>query len=48
MSYLEKHILTENLGNNAFAWIERNNFYSKNPILTIPSLIEGGIEDVKI
>lgn len=47
-SYFQKRILTEKLGNNAFAWEEREKKYGKSPTLVIPSLIEWTLDDVKI
>ncbi|MFZ2255963.1 MAG: hypothetical protein WAW59_01915 [Patescibacteria group bacterium] len=47
-SYSQKHILTEPLGNNAFAWQEREVLYGHSPTLIIPSLIDGTIEDVML
>ncbi len=44
--YSQKHILTEPLGNNAFAWQEREVLYGHSPTLNIPSLIDGTIDDV--
>ena len=38
--YSQSRILTEKLGNNAFAWDEREKKYGASPTLTIPSLIE--------
>lgn len=44
--YSQKQILTEPLGNNAFAWQEREVLYGQSPTLTIPSLIDGTLDDV--
>lgn len=46
--YTQEHILDTNVGNNAFAWEKRSLKYGKNPLLYIPTLISGTIEDVKI
>lgn len=46
--YSQKHTLTEPLGNNAFAWQERGVLYGYSPTLTIPSLIDGTLDDVKL
>ncbi len=46
MDYSAPHILSLCSGNNAFAWEERMRKYGKSPILTIPSLIDGTIDDV--
>lgn len=48
MHYANKQILNQNLGNNAFAWDERTAEYGQSPILTIPALIDGTLDDVKI
>lgn len=48
MPYKSKHILTEKLWNNAFAWERRCLEYGENPILHIPAVISGTIVDVKI
>lgn len=48
MSYHEKKILTEKIWNNAFAWDERMRKYGTSPRLTIPSLIDGTLDDVQI
>ncbi len=48
MNYLSKNILTENTGNNAFAWEMRTERHKKSPTLIIPSIIDGTIEDIKI
>ncbi len=48
MHYTNKQILIQNLGNNAFAWDERTAKYRISPTLTIPSLIDGTLEDVVI
>jgi hypothetical protein len=48
MSYKNPLFLTEKLWNNAFAWEERVLKYRKSPILSIPKLIEGNIDDVKL
>jgi UPF0489 domain len=48
MSYKNIYILTENLGNNSFAWDARTLRYGHSPTLTIPSLIDGTIDDVVI
>lgn len=45
-SYSQRHILTENLGNNSFAWDARTMRYGHSPTLTIPSLIDGTLDDV--
>ena len=47
-SYSKQHILTENLGNNSFAWDERTSRYGHSPTLTIPALIDGTLDDVII
>lgn len=47
-SYATKKKLTQPLGNNAFAWEEREVLYGHSPVLTIPSLIDGTLEDVII
>lgn len=46
--YSQSRILTEKLGNNAFAWDEREKKYGASPTLTIPSLIEWTLDNVKI
>ena len=48
MHYKNKQILTQKLGNNAFAWDERTAEYGQSPILTIPALIDGTVDDVRI
>jgi hypothetical protein len=48
MHYQNKQILRENLGNNSFAWDERLARYSHSPTLTIPSLIDGTLDDVRV
>jgi hypothetical protein len=48
MFYKNPYILREKLGNNAFAWEERCKIYNGYPILTIPSLIDWTLDDVKI
>ena len=48
MHYRDKQILTHNLGNNAFAWDERIAKYGGSPTLTIPALLNGTIDDVRI
>ncbi len=48
MYYPNKQILTQKLGNNAFAWERRRLEYTRDPILHIPTLIDGTINDVKI
>ena len=45
-SYSQKQILTKPLGNNAFAWKKREVLYGQSPTLTIPSLIDGTLDDV--
>ncbi len=40
MHYNNKQFLTQNLGNNAFAWDERTTKYGQSPIVTIPTLID--------
>ncbi len=47
-TYIQKNIIDKKIGNNAFAWEKRYQEYGKNPLLYIPSLISGTIEDVKI
>lgn len=47
MSYREKKILTETSWNNAFAWEERMRKYGTTPTLTIPSLIDGTLDDIR-
>ena len=46
MNYSSTNILRERLWNNAFAWEERIQNYGKTPTLSIPSLIDGTIDDV--
>ena len=46
MSYREKKILIEKNWNNAFSWEERMRKYGTTPTLTVPSLIDGSIDDV--
>ncbi len=46
--YLQSHVLTENLGNNSFAWDERIHAYGHSPTLTIPGLMDGTLDDVRI
>jgi len=46
--YSQKQILTEPLGNNAFAWQKREVLYGHSPILTIPSLIDWTVDDIAI
>jgi UPF0489 domain len=46
--YSQSHFLTENLGNNSFAWDERTHAYGHSPTLTIPGLIDGTLDDVRI
>lgn len=48
MLYSIEQILHEREWNNAFAWETRTLKYGQSPILTIPALIDGTIEDVKI
>jgi hypothetical protein len=48
MHYKNKQILDQKLGNNVFAWAERTMKYGSSPTLTIPTLIEGKIDDVRI
>ncbi len=48
MYYNNKQLLTQNLGNNAFAWDERTTKYGVSPTLTIPSMIDGTLEDIMI
>jgi hypothetical protein len=48
MQYQNKKLLTQKLGNNAFAWKRRRLEYTRNPILHIPGLIDGTLDDVKI
>lgn len=48
MHYQNKQLLTQKLGNNTFAWDERIVKYGQSPTLTIPALIDGTIDDVKI
>lgn len=45
MDYSVPHILSLRTWNNAFAWEERIRTYGKTPTLTIPSLIDGTIDD---
>lgn len=47
-SYWIQNILTEKLWNNAFAWEKRYQEYGGNPILYIPALKTGIVDDVKI
>lgn len=44
--YSQKQILTQPLGNNAFAWQEREVLHGHPPTLTIPELIDGTLDDV--
>lgn len=44
--YNQKRILTEKSWNNAFAWDERMRKYGISPTLTLPSLIDGTLDDV--
>jgi hypothetical protein len=44
--YSQKYTLSERLGNNAFAWQEREVLYGHSPTLAIPSLIEWTLDDV--
>lgn len=46
-TYSRKQILIENLWNNALSWDLRKK-WDKNPILTIPPLVYGNIEDIRI
>jgi hypothetical protein len=48
MHYQNKQILNQKLGNNAFAWDERTTKYEQSPTLTIPGLIDGTLDDVRI
>jgi hypothetical protein len=48
MHYANKQILTQKLGNNAFAWDERTTKYEQSPTLTIPSRIDGTLDDLRI
>lgn len=48
MRYTSPYILTEQSGNNVFAWERRYERYGKLPTLTIPALIDGDISDVQI
>jgi UPF0489 domain len=48
MHYKNKQLLTQQLGNNAFAWERRHLEYSRDPILHIPALIDGSIDDVRV
>lgn len=48
MHYTNKHILTQKLGNNTFAWDTRITKYEQSPTLTIPALIDGTIADVRV
>lgn len=48
MNYKNKNTLTQKLGNNAFAWERRRLEYTRDPILHIPALIDGTLEDVRI
>jgi hypothetical protein len=48
MHYRNKQILTQKLGNNAFAWERRRLEYTRDPILHIPRLIDGTLDDVRI
>lgn len=45
--YCKKQILTETSWNNTFAWEERMRKYGTTPTLTIPSLIDGTLDDVR-
>lgn len=46
--YSKKHVLTEPLGNNAFAWQKREALYGHSPTLSIPSLIDGTLDDINL
>lgn len=48
MPYNAPSILVEKMGNNAFAWDTRSQFYKKSPTLYIPSVINGTIENIEI
>ncbi len=48
MHYNNKQLLTQQLGNNAFAWERRCLEYTRDPILHIPALIDGTLDDVRI
>ena len=48
MHYKNKQILDQPLGNNTFAWERRRLEYSRDPILHIPALIDGTLDDVRI
>jgi UPF0489 domain len=48
MHYRDKQVLTEPVGNNAFAWKERITKCGWSPSLVIPSLIDGTLDDIKI
>lgn len=46
--YQESVFLKERRGNNAFSYEERKNFLQKEPFLSIPNIIDGTIDDVKV
>lgn len=48
MNYKNKNTLTQKLGNNAFAWERRRLEYTRDPILHIPALIDGTLEDIQV
>ncbi len=48
MHYNNKQLLTQRLGNNAFAWDERMTQYGWSPTLNIPALIDWIIDDIGI
>lgn len=48
MSYEKSCYITENTGNNAFSWEERQRKYNKTPKLYIPSLIDWVLSDVQV
>ena len=48
MHYKNKQILTQQLGNNAFAWERRRLEYTRDPILYIPALIDWTIDDIRV
>lgn len=47
-TYSQKYALTEPLGNNAFSWKERIALHGQMPSLTIPKIIDGTVDDVKL
>ena len=46
--YGTQALLEGKVWNNAFAWDERYTHYGRSPNLTIPSLIDGDIEDIAL